>query len=179
MATVYDVAAYILEQRGAMSAMKVQKLVYYSQAWSLAWDGQPLFQEALEAWKDGPVSPALYAVHRGEFQLTSCTFAGGQPLPAKSRANVDAVLKCYGAESGDKLGDMTHAETPWTEARNGAPLGAFGNNAIGHEAMMLCYRSVADGPTRPTSEDVRKSHFRNAKEKVFRVHADLFQQLAG
>ena len=28
-----DVAAYILDQKGPMTAMKLQKLVYYGQAW--------------------------------------------------------------------------------------------------------------------------------------------------
>lgn len=35
MASVFDVAAYVLEKMGPMSAMKLQKLVYYSQAWAL------------------------------------------------------------------------------------------------------------------------------------------------
>ena len=37
---VFDVAAYILEKIGSMTTMKLQKLVYYSQAWSLVWDGE-------------------------------------------------------------------------------------------------------------------------------------------
>lgn len=36
MANIISVAKYILEQRGAMTTMKLQKLCYYSQAWSLA-----------------------------------------------------------------------------------------------------------------------------------------------
>lgn len=50
MATVFDVAAYILEKKGEMTAWKLQKLVYYSQAWSLVWDQRPLFAERIEAW---------------------------------------------------------------------------------------------------------------------------------
>ena len=38
MANVFDTAKYILEQLGSMSTMKLQKLCYYSQAWSLVWD---------------------------------------------------------------------------------------------------------------------------------------------
>ena len=43
MASVFDVAAYILHRAGTMTAMKLQKLVFYSQAWSLVWDEKPLF----------------------------------------------------------------------------------------------------------------------------------------
>ena len=45
MATVFDVAKYILDKHGAMSAMKLQKLVFYSQAMSLVWDDLPLFDD--------------------------------------------------------------------------------------------------------------------------------------
>lgn len=43
MATVFDVAQYILEKTGKISTMKLQKLCYYSQAWALAWTEDPLF----------------------------------------------------------------------------------------------------------------------------------------
>ena len=51
--SVFDVAQYILETCGTMSAMKLQKLVYYSQAWSLVWNDKPLFYEEIEAWAGG------------------------------------------------------------------------------------------------------------------------------
>jgi len=43
MATVFDTAAFILREQGAMTAMKLQKLVYYSQAWHIAWTDDVLF----------------------------------------------------------------------------------------------------------------------------------------
>ena len=45
MANVFDVAKYILEKLGTLSTMKLQKLCYYCQAWSLVWDDTPLFDE--------------------------------------------------------------------------------------------------------------------------------------
>jgi hypothetical protein len=47
MIDYYDVAAYILKKKGKMCRWKLQKLVYYSQAWSLVWDGAPLFDEPI------------------------------------------------------------------------------------------------------------------------------------
>lgn len=55
MANVFDVAKYILEKLGTLSTMKLQKLCYYCQAWSLVWDDTPLFDEKFEAWANGPV----------------------------------------------------------------------------------------------------------------------------
>lgn len=38
MINIFDVAKYILELEGPMTPMKLQRLCYYSQAWSLAWN---------------------------------------------------------------------------------------------------------------------------------------------
>jgi uncharacterized phage-associated protein len=54
MGTIFDVAYYILDELGEMSTMKLQKLCYYVQAWSLAWDENPLFDEDFQAWAKGP-----------------------------------------------------------------------------------------------------------------------------
>ena len=45
MASVFDVAVYILNSCGEMTAMKLHKLVYYAQAWSLVCDDSPLFDD--------------------------------------------------------------------------------------------------------------------------------------
>ena len=68
---ILNVARYIIEQCGSMTTMKLQKLTYYCQAWSLAWDGEPLFEEDFQAWANGPVSPELYQHHRGFFRVDS------------------------------------------------------------------------------------------------------------
>lgn len=67
MASVFDVARYILEKQGKMSTMKLQKLCYYSQAWSLVWDDQPLFDEEFRAWANGPVCRELFRETQGQF----------------------------------------------------------------------------------------------------------------
>ena len=80
--SVFDVAEYILQKhaaaeldRLAMTAMKLQKLVYYCQAWHLAWEGRALFPEAIQAWASGPVCPALYELHQGHFEIEAGFFA--------------------------------------------------------------------------------------------------------
>ena len=59
--SVVDVIAYMLKlKHGAILMMKLHKLIYYAQAWSLVWDEKPLFHETIEAWPSGPVVPVLY-----------------------------------------------------------------------------------------------------------------------
>jgi uncharacterized phage-associated protein len=64
-----DVAAYILQRLGPMTTMKLQKLLYYCQAWSLVWDEEPLFYEAIEAWANGPVVREVFEEHRNMFNI--------------------------------------------------------------------------------------------------------------
>lgn len=119
--TVHDAAAYILEQGGEMTAMKLQKLVYYSQCWSLVWDETPLFEEVIEAWANGPVSPDLYAAHKGRFKVAPGSIPGNSStLSADQRATIDEVMKFYGAKSAQWLSDLTHLEAPWRMARERA-----------------------------------------------------------
>src|SRR5258708_19127565 len=70
MTTVHDVAAYVLRARGPLTAMKLQKLVYYSQAWSLAVNGRPLFPERARAWANGPGLYELFDRHRRQLVLS-------------------------------------------------------------------------------------------------------------
>ena len=68
-ADVVDVAEHILATSGEMTTMKLHKLLYYSQAWHLAWDGVPMFDDQIQAWANGPVVPAIYVFHRGQFRV--------------------------------------------------------------------------------------------------------------
>lgn len=68
-AHVVDVAEHLLGRLGPMTAAKLQKLVYYCQAWHVAWCGVPLFDEPVEAWASGPVVPALFELHKGVYRL--------------------------------------------------------------------------------------------------------------
>lgn len=143
MANVLNVAAYILERRGPMTAMKLQKLIYYAQAWALVWDERPLFAGVIQAWANGPVSPELYREHRGKFQLQAGDIPGdSQALSPSERETVDGVLNHYGDKDSLWLSELTHAEPPWREAREGLAPGEPGGREITHSAMAEYYGSL-------------------------------------
>lgn len=138
-----DVAAYILNAKGAMSAMKLQKLVYYSQAWSLVWDEVPLFNDRIEAWANGPVCPLLYEAHKGQFTVNPGDIvANPDALNPDQRDTVDAVLRFYGDKPGQWLSELTHAEDPWRNARRNHAPGERGSTPITHAAMAEYYSSL-------------------------------------
>ena len=152
MATVFDVAAYILKKKGPVTTWKLQKLVYYSQAWSLVWEDEPLFSEPIQAWINGPVCPVLYHKHRGQFTIRK--IVGGDPdaLKPHEKESVDVILAEYGDKSPQWLSDMTHMEDPWRNAREGIPDGERGESVISQESMAEHYESLLEGDGLPPEE---------------------------
>lgn len=144
-ANVYDVAAYILEQKGSIPAIKLQKLVYYSQAWSLVWDENPLFEEPIEAWRYGPVIPKLYESHKGQYKVDNIPEGDPQKLTPEQKETIDAVLEFYGEKSSQWLSDLTHQEEPWIKARKGLSPSDAGDQEITQESMAEYYHSIYNG----------------------------------
>ena len=149
MVSACDVACYILNElapentNGSVTSWKLQKLVYYCQAWSLVWDERELFPERFEAWADGPVCPDLYQQHKGRFHLRAGDIPGSpDALDAIGAETIDAVLEFYGDKAGRYLSDLTHMERPWREAREGTPPGMRSRQEISSEIMAEYYGAL-------------------------------------
>lgn len=114
---VFDVAKYILTSIGGeISAMKLQKLCYYSQAWTLAWDNKELFSEEFLRWDNGPVCRELFNIHQGLFMVKSDIIDEdllSGDWSVERQENIDKVLEDYGRYPGSDLSEMTHRELPW------------------------------------------------------------------
>ena len=140
MANVFDTAKYILEQRGPMSTMKLQKLCYYSQAWSLVWDDTPLFDEEFQAWANGPVCPELFFKTQGKYSVCAADETGGTgDLSDNQKDTINIVLDHYGDHNAQWLSQLTHMEEPWNQARAGIPSGMGCSNIITKESMAMYY----------------------------------------
>jgi uncharacterized phage-associated protein len=143
---VIHVAAFILRQTGTLTTMKLQKLIYYGQAWSLVWDGEPLFQQPIEAWANGPIVRELYDLHAGKYEidLAFLQARGGDPdaLTASQQETIQAVLHYYGQKPSQWLSDLTHSERPWRETRQGLSDRERGYREISLAAMAEYYEGV-------------------------------------
>lgn len=143
MANVFDTASFILQEIGEMTAMKLQKLVYYSQAWHIAWTDDVLFHNRIEAWRDGPVCPDLWKEHANIFRVSRIDKGVPDALTDREKSTVTKVLKFYGKKSPQWLSDLTHSEEPWINARRGTPLGAASSAEITPAALGRYYSSLA------------------------------------
>jgi uncharacterized phage-associated protein len=146
-ANVHDLAAFVLKTRGEMSTMKLQKLVYYCQAWSLVWDEKPIFPEAIQAWSNGPVVYELYDEHRGRYTVSAWPKGDPSRLSEKQVTTATMVLDFYGDKDPQWLSDLTHMEKPWQQARHGMPDDLPSSATITLDSMLEYYSSIRS--TRP------------------------------
>lgn len=146
LVSVLDVSKSIIAFLGSISAMKLQKLVYYTQAWSLVWDESPLFEEHIEAWISGPVVPGLFREHKGKYLITEADLSDGDQsrLSAEQNETVKLVLEFYGDKNSQWLSDLTHMEDPWRKAREGLADNERGKKKISHASMQQYYSSLKE-----------------------------------
>ena len=140
MTTIFDTAKYILETRGRMSTMELQKLCYYCQAWSLIWDDEELFPEEFEAWANGPVCRELYNAANNMFSVSANNFQGdSNHLSDNQKDTINHVLAHYAPHNAQWLSQLTHLEAPWRLARKGVQLGISSPNIISKLSMSEYY----------------------------------------
>lgn len=155
MTKVHDAAAYVLRQTpGGMSTMKLQKLLYFAQGWSLALLDEPLFEEEFQAWQRGPVCSELFTSHKGQFSVERLPSGSPELLDARRRIVVDAVLRNYSGMTGMQLSELSRLpEGPWAQTRreHEVPEGARSQAVIDRERMTRYFRETLGASAPPLS----------------------------
>jgi uncharacterized phage-associated protein len=138
----FDVANYFIslanETGSFISNLKLQKLVYYAQAWHLAIHQTQLFEEDFEAWIHGPVIPALYQKYK-RFGWQPIYEAVSLELPDNVQTFLADVSEEYFACDAYELEQMTHIEDPWKQARIGLLPDMLADRTIEKEWMKEYY----------------------------------------
>ena len=147
MPTVFDVAQYLLNKMGPMTTIKLQKLVYYCQAWSLVWDDAPLFENNIQAWANGPVSPDLFTCFKGDYYaLPAANIGRDDVFSDVQKETIDVIIRDYGNRDAHWLIELSHSEPPWRNARTRAGVrpGEKCNETITFADMAEYYSGLVD-----------------------------------
>lgn len=167
MRDIKDIAKYIglsLIAKGlTVSPLKLQKLLYYVQAWYMVFNGRQnqLFAQVPQAWVNGPVYPEIYYLYRGKVSnmcdhLTAKDFDTDdvnvtlEKLASKLQWTgdetelLDSIIMLYGSKTQNGLIFLTHAEQPWVEARNGLAPYQRSDREISLDTMYNYYKDRHD-----------------------------------
>jgi len=132
------------EKHSPLTNLKLQKLLYYAQAWHLVLRNESLFSETIEAWVHGPVVPAIFRRYR-EYRWNPILAVSGISVSIPLKKHLEEVWKVYGKFDASALERLTHSEQPWIEARSGLPLDAPSHNVISNRSMKIFYSSLLNG----------------------------------
>lgn len=125
-----------IESGVELTPMKLLKMVYLSHGWFMGYNETPLINQAVEAWKYGPVIDRVYQCFKkyGKSQITSYVDldADGKIIQkeispeANVSAFLDVVWNTYKQYDGLQLSSLTHQDgSPWDRA-----IKEFGINSI-------------------------------------------------
>lgn len=152
---VATLSGYILKYFGPMSHLKLQKLLYYCQAYHLAYFEKPLFEDDFQAWVHGPVCRSIYDTLKGKSVLYSDVDYSKYDFDYKNDLKdlissdqfelVNDVLDSLANWTGMELESATHKETPWIEARAGYSLGDICDVNISKKTMLNYYKKEING----------------------------------
>lgn len=154
MNNIHDIADYLIDKlsyggKTDLTMLKLQKLLYYAQAWYLVNNNNRLFDGPFQAWVHGPVNRDVF----DRFKDTHYLYTVAKPcdkqatyktenISEEDRRYLDDFLEVYGSSTGTDLERQSHFERPWLEARgNIGPLDAC-TNEINEEIMREFYSSL-------------------------------------
>jgi len=118
-----DVAKYFLCKANTdgdlISNLKMQKLLYYAQAWHLVNFDEVLFHEAIRPWKLGPVVREVYNEFK-KFESSPIVYKSngseGDPFSDIQTNYLNEFYDVFIKFSAHELVNMSHNETPWRDA---------------------------------------------------------------
>lgn len=146
--TANKVAEYFIwkahGEKKAITNKKLQKLLYYAQAWSLVLNDKKLFNEKIEAWVHGPAVRNVYIDYKkfGFGPITKNISDNDVFKISENTINfLDQVWPVYGKKDPAYLEYLSHSETPWQKAREGLEPHVGSENEISLRDMKEFYSS--------------------------------------
>ncbi len=143
-----DIAKYMIasfqKRNNEISNLKLQKLLYYAQAWHLALYDAPLFQDSIEAWVHGPVVPTVFREYK-EYAWRPITEKIQAATPTALKFHLGEVIRVYGDFDATTLERMTHQEDPWKVTRGTLSPDEPSNRVITLEAIQKYFSARLHG----------------------------------
>lgn len=152
MINVHDLVDYIIIKLDDLSIslnhLKLQKLLYYTQAWFLAFNEKPLLEEKFESWSHGPILTDIYnrfksrgmydPIIRGDVINDEVE----NYLHKDITDHINSVIETYASFSSTQLETLIRRELPYQETRIGIKNDKNSNQVISENTMKDFYIQV-------------------------------------
>ena len=193
-----DLADYIIAYCNLnnieISNKKLQKLVYYCQAWTLALKKERLIEHAFEAWVHGAVLRPLYFSYSRyghnnivmEHEFTALTVDRfSKSVTDEQLKMIHKVLSVYAHYSADELGGINHSEYPWLKTREGLRKNEHCNKPIpddlikeyyGVKALERGMKEVKNNIFNFSSAGLKKAQENLKSKEVFKINDENYKE---
>ena len=140
---------YILKNYGPMSHLKLQKLLFYCDAYHIAYFGEELIPDKFQAWVHGPVCRRVYDSLKDKSILyADMSYQAGDidvdaefaKLTSDQQVFLKDILSELSSWTAFQLETATHQELPWQDARRGVAPGERCENYISKELTRDYYK---------------------------------------
>ncbi|RAJ05362.1 putative phage-associated protein [Chitinophaga skermanii] len=159
MIRIEDYAKFVIYYMNAnglfIGPHKLQKILYFTQAWHLVnFNQHPLFEEQPEAWMNGPNYRSIYNIYKkywtrnkdiippleeGKDYADTCKeLMMGLGISTEQEAFINELLQEYGTMTNGMIIYLSHVDKPWNETREGIGVLDSCIRKISFERMYEC-----------------------------------------
>ena len=135
---IYKSSEKILDEndtREGITNLKLQKILYFVEAFSLIKNNKSAFKEKILAWQYGPVIKEVYDTYK--INKNNPIISKEKPLINEEMTLIiDKVWELFGGLSASKLVDITHSQRPWIDAFNS------NTKEIKRDVMIEYYKNI-------------------------------------
>lgn len=142
----FDVAKWFInrvdrEAGDSITHLKVQKFLYFAEAWHQVIVEKELFDEPIEAWAHGPVIRDVYAKFADYgWQALEPIDSPPAEFPKETQEILELVVDLYDQFTAKQLEELTHTDKPWLEARGDIAPEARCANVISKAAIKSYFK---------------------------------------
>lgn len=176
-----------------ISNKKLQKLMYYCQAWHLALFGDKLIDQDFEAWVHGAVLRPLYfkysdfgynIIYIDNKKAVNIIEKFNSDISSKVANLIEKVFNKYIYFEADKLEEINHSEYPWIKTREGLEPNENSDKIISEKLMKEYYalkaleegmKKVKNNVFKFSSKGLKQAQEKMNTKEVFKPNAENYE----
>lgn len=118
MSKALDIAKWFIDNNNQVAGatkkgnIKLNKLMYYAKGYYFDIKNEPLFDNKIEAWENGPVVKGIYSDYRYN---GLCKSTKRNKIEPEIVLLLKKINHIYGHKTSDELIELTHSESPWAD----------------------------------------------------------------